>query len=93
MSDRSERLGRVGDLFDELFFADSARRPRIANAGRLRLFGRPPFLAKQRNKAHIGEVFATIFVLCNSRHPYQFLDALIRTHRDHQPAADFELVF
>ena len=76
----------------ELFFADIARRPRIATAGRLRLFGCPSFLAKQRNESHIGEVLAPIFVLRNPCHPHKFLGALIRTYGDHQPAADFELV-
>ena len=91
--DRAERLGRVGDPLDQLFFADGACRRRVANAGRLRLLGRPPFLAEQRNKSHIGKVFTAIFALRNPRHPHQFLDVLVRTHRDHQPAADFQLVF
>ena len=60
--DRAERLGRVGDPIGQLFFADGACRRRVANAGRLRLLGRPSFLAEQRNKSHIGEVFAAIFV-------------------------------
>ena len=75
--------------------ADGARRRRVAKAGRgrLRLLGRPPFLAEQRNKSHIGQVLAAIFALRDPRHPHQFLDVQIRTHRDHQPAADFQLVF
>jgi hypothetical protein len=65
----------------------------VANAGRLRRLGRPPFLAEQRDKSHIGEVFAAIFTLRNPSHPHQFLDVLVRTHRDHQPTADFQLIF
>ena len=63
----------------------------MAVAGRLRLC--PSFLAEQRNKSHIGEVFAAIFVLRDPRHPHQFLNVRVRTNRDHQPAADFQLVF
>jgi hypothetical protein len=91
--DRAERLGRVGNPLDQLFFADGACRRCVANAGRLRRIGRPPFLAEQRNKSHIREVFAAIFTLRNPSHPHQFLDVRVRTHRDDQPAADFQLAF
>ena len=90
--DRAEWLGRVSNAFDQLFVAARDCRRRAANAGRLRLLRRPSFFTEQRNKSHIGEIFAAIFVLRNPRHPHQFLGALVRAHRDHQPAADFQLV-
>jgi hypothetical protein len=91
--DRAEGLSRVGDLFDQPFFTGGDCQRRAENAGRLRLLGCPSFFAEQRNKSHIGEIFTAIFALRNPRHPHELLDPRVGPHRDHQPAADFELVF
>ena len=56
------------------------------------LGGRPPLLSDQWNEANIGDIFAAILVGRNPGDPDQFLAALIRTHRDHQPAADLQLL-
>ena len=89
--DRAERLGRVGNLLDQLLLGAGACRRRVTDASRLRLC--PSFFAEQRNKSYIGEVFAAIFVFRDPRHPHQFLNVQVRTYRDHQPTADFQLLF
>jgi hypothetical protein len=55
------------------------------------LRGRPPLLPDQRNEADVCDILAAVLIFCNARDPDQFLDALIRADRDHQPAADLQL--
>ena len=64
--------------------ARSARAPRLSR--------QPSFIANQGHETDIGDVFAAIFSVRNADDPDQFLRALIGADRDHQPAADLELL-
>src|SRR6266849_7003312 len=63
-----------------------------AHLARLTLLrGRPPLLPDQWNEADVRDILAAVLIFRNARDPDQFLDALIRADRDHQPAADLQL--
>ena len=47
----------------------------------------------ERNKAHIGQVLAPELVFRNPRDTDQLLDSGIASDRDHQSAANLELIF
>ena len=55
------------------------------------LVGCPPLFADQGNEADIGDILAAILIGRNPGDTDQFLAALIRTDRNHQPAADLQL--
>ncbi len=52
----------------------------------------PAFLADQRHKPHIGDVFGLVFCLRKPRDTDKFLDALVLANRDYQPAANSKLL-
>ena len=55
------------------------------------LLRRPTFLAYERDKADIRDIFGLVLVLRNTDHAQQFLNTPINPHRNDQPASDLEL--
>ena len=83
----------VGELSDQHFIARNNRPRRPASGCTvLALAGRPPLLPDQWDEANVGDILAEIFVGRNPDDPDQFLATLVRADRNHQPAADLQLL-
>ena len=90
--DRWKCFRRIGEISDQRFFGGHGRPQRAAPRRALIIFPKPPFVANQGHETDIGDVFAEIFPGRDAGDPYQLLRALIGADRDHQPAADLELL-
>lgn len=87
-----KRFSGVGEITDQRFLIRSDRPKRSSHGRGLAFCSRPPLLSDQWNEADIGNVFVAILVLRNADDAYQFLAMLIGADRNHQPAADLQLL-
>ena len=83
-------------LCDEAWYGYADGGPRLHDAGRVRLPfvvpALPPFLADQRNEAHVREIFSFKLVFAGAQNTNQFLRSLIDAHGDHHATANLQLV-
>ena len=89
--DRWEGFGGIGDFADQRGVRIGNRRQAQRRAS-LALRIPPALLPDQWNKTDVGNVLAAIFVFRNAGDPDQFLGSRICADRDHQAAADFQLL-